>query len=557
MHRTQFLLFVGLCLTVAGCSSAPEAGGGPPAYGLGAPAQLFEGEGDHKRSVTTDSAEAQAYFNQGLNWLFAFNHDEAVRSFTKAAEIDPDCAMAWWGVSYAQGPNYNDFYMTPARSAAAWEAMEKAKAALDDETAAERGLIDALSARYQNPPPDDRTQLEQSFSDAMAALHARYPADADIGAMYGESLMVKHPWKLYKSDGSPAREDTNEIVRVLESVMAANPYHPGANHLYIHAIEPSNDKERGIAAADNLAGRVPMSGHMQHMPSHIYVQVGMWHRSIEQNQLALVADAKYRALSPHQGIQHGYMAHNAHMLAFSAMMVGQEEEAMSAANLVWEAIPEEVLEAFAPFVDWSMCVRYDVLKRFGRWDELLAEPTPPAYLPLTTAVWRSHRAIAYAAKKDFDRAAEEQAKFREQVKALPVTGMFGYSTQFLLASDFFIDGEIALQQGNLESAASMLELAVAVEDTIGYGEPPLWLQPARHTLGAVYHLNGNYAEAERVFREDLDKWPGNGWSLFGLSRALEEQGRTDEAMVVRREYERVWNGAEEQLATSCKCIPEM
>jgi tetratricopeptide (TPR) repeat protein len=371
--------------------------------------------------------------------------------------------------------------------------------------------------------------------------------------------MVQHPWKLYDCDGQPAREATDTVIAVLERVLAVDPDNPGANHLYIHAVEPSADKDRGIAAADRLSDLVPVSGHLQHMPSHIYVQVGMWDRSIEQNMKAMACDAKYRELAPEQGMQHGYMTHNSHMLAFSAMMIGREREAMAAASAMWEDLPEQALRDFGPFFDAWMCSRYDVQKRFGRWDDLLAAPAPPEYLPTTMAVWRAHRAIAFAAKKDFENAEREHEAFRAAMAALPENPGWdtdGTARKFLAVSDLFIEGEIELQKEHWDTAARLLEDAAEIEDSLGYGEPPLWLQPVRHTLGAVYLKSGKYAEAERVYREDLAQWRDNGWSLFGLSRALEEQGRMEEALAVKQEFERVWADADEATTTSCKCIPE-
>ncbi|MHC5024679.1 MAG: tetratricopeptide repeat protein [Planctomycetota bacterium] len=557
LRRNSEAALILLAATLTGCGTTQTAPA-PSAYGAVGSPQIFDGMGPHTRRVATDSAEAQEYFNQGLNWLYAFNHDEAVRSFTRAAELDPACAMAWWGIAYAQGPNYNDPIMTPSRSAAAWEALQRALAEIDDESPAERALIEALAHRYADPAPEDRKHLERAFSDAMADVWAQFPDDSDVGTVYAESLMVQYPWELYTSDRQPAREDTITTVAVLEQVLAMDPRNPGANHLYIHAVEPSDDKERGVAAADRLCDLVPGSGHLQHMPSHIYVQVGMWDRSIEQNAKAMDCDDRYRALAPEPGIQHGYMTHNSHMLAFSAMMIGREREAMEAAREMWDDMPEDVMRTIGPFFDPWMCSIYDVQKRFGRWDELLAAPAPPEYLPVTTAVWRAHRAIAYAAKKDFENAEREQTAFRSAMKAIPETPMwdtYGTAVKFLLVSELFIAGEMALQKGDWDEAASLLEEAVVIEDTLGYGEPPMWLQPVRHTLGAVYLKAGRYADAERVYREDLAKWRGNGWSLYGLSRALEEQGETEEALAVRREYERAWASAEEPITTSCKCIP--
>ena len=545
---------------LAGCKTS-GAGGPPdmPAYGVMGVPQKFSGMGPHQRKVTTRSPEAQAFFDQGLNWMYAFNHDEAVRSFQKAAELDPDCAMAWWGIAYAQGPNYNDPAMPPSRNAAAWDALQRALGALDDETPAEVALVQALTHRYADPAPEDRTELEQAFADAMARVWADHPDDSDVGTLYAESMMVQHPWDLYSNEREPAREQTGTIVSVLESVLELAPQNPGANHLYIHAVEPSDDKDRGIPAADRLVDLVPAAGHLQHMASHIYVQTGMWERSIDQNAKAMEADDAYRIAAPEQGIQHGYMTHNSHMLAFSAMMVGREEQATAAARDMWEDLPDQLLETFGPFFDVLMCSIYDVQKRFGRWDELLAEPAPPKFLPTTTAVWRAHRAIAYAAKKDFAAAEAEFEAFRAAKEAVPepTTDPEESGVEFLDVSELFIAGEIALQKGEWDEAIRLLEEAVVAEDELGYGEPPLWLQPVRHTLGAVYMKAGQPAEAERVYRKDLDQWRGNGWSLFGLARALEEQGRTDEAATVRAEFERAWAGADAPITTSCLCIPEV
>jgi tetratricopeptide (TPR) repeat protein len=520
-------------------------------------AQLFGSMGAHTRTVTTSSPEAQEYFSQGLAWMYAFNHDEALRAFAKAAELDPECAMAWWGIALCEGPNYNDYVMSGERSAAAWAALQEARARLEFAAPLERELIRALSARYASPWPEDRSGLEQAYADAMAKVWDAHPHDSDVGTLYAEAMMVQRPWKLYSADGAP-EGDTPLIVAVLEEVMAMDPGNPGANHLYIHAVEPSRNPAQGLAAADRLCMQVPGAGHLDHMPSHIYVQVGMWDKSIEQNAAAMRADEKYRELSPNQGIQHMYMSHNAHMLAYSAMMVGREAEAMEAARSMWANVPPELLEAVAPYIDLWMTSVYDVQKRFGRWDAILAEPAPPAYLPITTAVWRAHRAIAYAALHDFDGAAEEREAFLVAKDNIPEDSLFGDDPahRILTVSEHFINGEIALQRGDWDLAARHLEAAVEAEDSLSYGEPPQWLQPTRHTLGAVYLKAGRYIAAEQTYREDLDKWPGNGWSLYGLYRALSEQGDTAGATQVLAQYDAAWSAADEATTTSCKCIPQ-
>ena len=520
-------------------------------------AQLFENIGNHKLKITTGSSEAQSYFNQGLTWMFAFNHDEAIRSFKKAAKLDPDCAMAWWGASLAAGPQYNHAIMTEERTATAWEAMQNALERIENTTPLERALIEALKHRNANPEPEDRTQLNEAYAEAMGKIWEAYPDDANVGALYAEAMMVQKPWKLYALDQKPV-EGTEKIVEVLERVIEMAPNHPGALHLYIHAIEPSKNPEQGLVAADRLGDLVPASGHLLHMPSHIYVKTGFWEKAIIQSEKAMRADKTYRVLSPVQRVQHFYMTHNTHMLAYAAMMSGREEEAMIAARDMWENVTEDSLRQLGPVIDRVMCSVYDVQKRFGRWDAILAEREPPSDMPVTTATWRASRAVAYAAKKDFANAEREYEAFKSAKASVPEDMPWArdIAQRVLEVSDYFIAGEIALQKGKWDKAAELLGKAAAVEDTLSYGEPPQWLQPVRHTLGAVYLKAGKYKEAERVYREDLAKWRNNGWSLYGLSRALEQQGKTEEAMEAMEEHRRIWATADAPIATSCKCIPK-
>ncbi len=539
-------------LAVSACSHHYK----PSEMHSAARAQHFNGLSSHTRTVTTDSAEAQEFFDQGLNWMYAFNHDEAIRCFLRAAELDPDCAMVWWGVSVCHGPNYNDPIMTEERNKAAWTALQEAIARIDNTTPVERDLIEALEVRYVKQFNSDRAELNEAYADAMEYVWATHPTDSDVGSLYAESLMVLTPWMLYSQDQTPA-ENTPDIVITLERVMALDPDNPGANHLYIHAVEPSADPDRGLVAARRLNDMAPASGHLLHMPSHIYVKTGHWDEAIAQNVKAMRSDDVYRQRSPEQTIQHMYMVHNAHMLAYAAMMSGREEDAMAAARSMWEDIPTDMQEMVAPYIDLWMCSVYDVQKRFGRWDALLAEEAPPACYPVTVAVWRAHRAIAFAALDDFESAELELELFREAKDALPEEYVFGFDPahRILAVSDLFIQAEIALQQEQWDAAAVLLEEAAVIEDTLSYGEPPQWLQPVRHTLGAVYMSSGQYKKAERVYRDDLKKWPNNGWSLYGLSRALAEQGRTREAQDVFHQYERAWAHADAPTTTSCMCIP--
>ncbi len=562
MLRTLFLSMIILAASFGGAIAQPSAVATVPQTAdevlpSSGKLPLFDGLGPHRRAITTRSAEAQSFFNQGMAWLQAFNHDEAIRSFLRAAELDPDCAMAWWGVAYCEGPNYNDEIMTESRSKAAWYALQNAVARIDQASPVEKALIEALRHRYANPWPEDRTHLEKAYADAMARVWDAYPDDTDVGTLYAESLMVQKPWKLYTLDQQPV-EGTAEILSVLGDVLETEPDHPGANHLWIHAVEPSANPDDGLEAARRLSDLVPASGHLLHMPCHIYVKTGHWKDAIEQSVKALASDANYRALSPKQGLQHLYMVHNAHMLAYAAMMSGREKEALAAAREMWANIPAAALREVGPVFDLWMCSIYDVQKRFGRWDAILAEPAPPDFLPVTMAIWHAHRAVAYAAKKDFDNAALEYVAFRNAKAALPDDHMaFSDSAHTILeVSDHFIAGEIALQKQDWDAAVQSLQQAIEIEDGLTYGEPPQWLQPVRHTLGAVYLKAGRFEDAERTYREDLRLWPHNGWSLYGLSRALEKQGKSADALAVRKKYEQAWSRADAPIDTSCKCLPK-
>jgi len=572
-HFHHLLPLLAICLLVLGCATQQPTqpilrGDKDSAYGVGGEAQLFPGMGDYTRPVTTDSERAQRYFDQGLKFTYGFNHDEAVRSFSKAVELDPRCAMAWWGIAYAQGPNYNASRMNDAREAAAWNAIQRALAELDNETPAERALIHATTKRYSEPYVADETRSDEqqkkarkaadnaksgrkaAFADAMAHALKQHPGDPDIATLYADAMMVQNPWRLHKPDGTPQRDETQTIIGILEHALAIAPDHPGANHLYIHAVEASSDKMRGVPAADRLSTAVPMVGHLVHMPSHLYVQLGMWDRAVEQNLRAIRADRDYLKRAPAQYRMHGYIAHNGHMLAFAGMMSGQEKAAMQGAQHAWASIPDELFDTMGKRYDRALCAKFDVMKRFGRWDDILAEPQPPDGLRQTTAVWRTCRAVAFAAKKDFDNAEREHAEFKKLLDKRK-------NDAFMQLNDKFIAAEIALHKEDWGEAIRLLEEAVPLEDKARYSEPPRFLQPIRHTLGAVYFRAGKYAQAERVYREDLENWPNNGWSLYGLAHSLNRQGKTEEANKAFAAHEKAWKHADNPLRTSCECIPNL
>jgi len=517
---------------------------------------LYNGLGKHHREVTTSSPRAQKYFDQGLIWAYAFNHDEAIRAFRKAAELDPDCAMAWWGIALCNGPHINNPAVSPERAAAAWKAWQKANAAQARVLPVEQALIRALGQRYADPAPADRAALDAAYAEAMAKVWAEYPRDPDVGTLYAEALMDLRPWDLWTQDQRP-QPGTLRIVEVLEEVLHLDPDNPGANHLYIHAVEPSKEPQKANLAAQRLCDLVPVSGHLVHMPSHIYVLTGRWAEAALQNERAIEADRAYRKRSPQQGFYHVYMLHNHHMLSFASMMEGRSAVAIRAARGAVESVPDDYRRENAALVDPYMGAVYDALKRFGRWDDVLKEPPPPSYLPITTAMWRMNRAVAYAAKGDTALAEQERAAFQQAAAQVPEDAMMAINPaqSILKIAQHFLDGEIAYRHGDAETAIRALQKAIALEDQLRYMEPPEWMQPVRHTLGAILLSTGRYEEAEQVYRADLEQWPENGWSLHGLSRCLQARGALEEAGQAEQRFRKTWSRADVSIDSSCVCVP--
>jgi tetratricopeptide (TPR) repeat protein len=516
---------------------------------------FFEGLGQHGRTVTTGSAEAQRYFNQGLCFLFAFNHDEAIRSFRAAAELDPACAMAWWGISVANGPHINNPAVPPERAKAAWEALTKAREAAPKARKVEQALIAALGKRYANPQPDDRKPLDEAYAASMRDVWKANPNDADVGALFAESLMDLRPWDFWTPAGE-SQPGTEEIVATLETVLAKQPNHPLALHLYIHAVEASPNPERAVVA-DRLRDLQPGLGHLVHMPSHIDVRLGRWAKAIETNAKAIESDRKYRQQSPRQGFYHVYMAHNHHMLAYAAIMRGQSKLAIEAINDMAKGVPPEWVKENAAVADGFTAMPLEILVRFGKWDEVLAAPEPPDYLPIARALRHGSRGIALAAKGEVEKAKAEQGAFLVAKGKLPAEARFGNNAaaDLLAVAEHLLAGEIRIREGKTEIGLAELREAVRREDALKYDEPPDWIHPVRHPLGAILLAEGRAAEAEQVYREDLKKLPDNGWSLFGLARSLELQGKRDEAAKVQAQFQAAWRDADIKITSSCLCLP--
>jgi tetratricopeptide (TPR) repeat protein len=517
---------------------------------------LFEGLGSFGRAVTTSSPTAQKYFDQGLCFLYSFNHDEAIRSFRKAAELDPDCAMAWWAIALALGPHINNPVLPEDKARAAWEALNQARRAAAGAKPIERELIEALSKRYADPPPAERQPLDQAYADAMRRVRQAHPDDADVGALFAESLMDLRPWDLWTPAGE-AQPGTDEIVATLESVLAASPRHPLALHLYIHAVEASLHPERADVASDTLRDLQPGLGHLVHMPSHIDVRRGRWHQAIEANTKAIRADRQYREQSPHQGFYRIYMAHNHHMLAFAAIMRGQSQLAIGAIREMLEGIPSEWVKENAAMADGFTAMPLEMLVRFGRWDEVMTAPEPPDYLPLARCMRLCARGIACAARGDVSQARAEQQAFLRAKSALTPEAVFGNNKALDLmnVAEHLLAGEIDYRAGNVSAGLAALREAVKLEDQLRYAEPPDWIHPVRHALGAALLQEGRAAEAEQVYREDLAKLPENGWSLFGLARSLRLQGKTDAAQEFEARFRQAWKDADVTITSSCFCQP--
>jgi tetratricopeptide (TPR) repeat protein len=517
---------------------------------------VFEGLGDFGRKVTTSSPEAQRYFNQGLCFLYAFNHDEAIRSFQCAAELDPLCPMAWWGIAYANGPHINNPLVPPERAAAAWEALTKARETASHGNAVEQALIGALGTRYANPQPEDRRPLDELYAAVMRQIWKAQPDDPDVGALFAEAMMDLRPWDLWTRDGQP-QPGTLEIVETLEVVLAKNLHHPLGLHLYIHAVEASPHPERALAVADRLRNLQPGLGHLVHMPSHIDVRTGRWKQAVQANAKAIVADRRYRERSPEQDFYRIYMAHNQHMLAYAAMMRGQSQLAISAINDMARGIPADWLKDNAAIADGFTAMPLEVLVRFGRWEDVLAAPEPPDYLPLARAMRLCARGIAFAATGKIDSAKREQAAFQQAKDALPEDAIFGNNkaSDLLAVAALLLDGEILARAGQMDAGIAKLRESVAHEDQLRYSEPPDWIQPVRHALGATLLAAGRPEEAEAVYREDLARQPGNGWSLYGLARSLHLQNKHDEAKIVDAQFQQVWAEADVRITSSCYCQP--
>ena len=527
---------------------------------LAAKEPLYDGLGSYSRKITTNSAEAQRYFDQGLGFLQGFNHRAAIRAFQQAAELDPKSAMVHWGVALACGPHINSMAVPPPAAKFAWKELKLAQKNAGNASPVEQALIGALAKRYANPQPEDRSGLDRAYADAMREVWKKYPNDPDVGALFAESMMNLRPWDQWTPDGKP-QPGTDEIIATLDAVLKLNPNHPLANHLYIHTVEASPNPECAIPAADRLRNLQPGLAHNVHMPSHIDIRTGQWLKAIDTNAKAVEADQRYREIfGPPKGFLNVYIAHNRHMLAYAAMMTGQRDLAIKHIRAMVAEMPADFLNENALQAEGNVAMPLEVMVRFGMWDEILSEPENyTEKMWFTRAFHHAARAIAYAAKGDTANARKAQSIFLERTKLVPKEDFVSNnSCEALLGVVIpMVEGEILIAEGKIDSGIEQLRAAIQKEDALKYDEPPGWLIPVRHSLGAVLTKQQQFFDAEQVYRDDLARLPENGWSLFGLAESLRKQKKNaDEVARTQAKFKKIWAKADLTITSSCLCQPQ-
>ena len=546
-------------VALAGCggdvdSQSSTAPSQSLAQRAGAP--LFEGMGDYHMPITTADPDAQRYFDQGMVLAFGFNHAESIRSFRAAQTLDPTCAMCFWGEALATGPNINvtsngKAIMASAERTSARAAIDQALALMDDVSPKEQDWIRALDQRYDGEADTPRDPLDRAWANALAAMASRYPDDTTVASVYAEALMNTMPWDYWGPDGE-AKPDTQAVIASLEAVMDADPDHPLALHLYIHALEASSNAARAEPAADRLANLVPGSGHLVHMPSHIYFRVGRYQDSALANIRAAEVDEAYIAQCNAQGFYPAlYYPHNIHFLWASATMQGQSALSLDSARRVVANVRVEQVEQF-PTIQFFRTVPMLSLVRFARWEEILEEPEPYEPFAFARAIWHYGRGVAHAALGDLGAARVELAAIEglePEVDEIFMGNVYP-ARDLLEIAKSLLRGEMAYRSGDAANAVLAFEEAVALQDALPYTEPPFWYYPTRQSLGAALLASNRLAEAQAVFEEDLEQYPMNGWSMFGLAEALKRQGDEAGAEQMTARFKTVWQYADFSLATA-------
>jgi tetratricopeptide (TPR) repeat protein len=508
-------------------------------------ATLMTGYGNWHHPVSTKNAQAQAFFDQGLRLIYAFNHDEAARSFQRAAELDPKLAMAYWGIAEAVGPNYND----PAsedRFVQAHAAIAKAPTLAADASESDKEYIAALAKRFPADPKSDLHAAAEQYRDAMPDVVKRFPDDLDAATLFAEAGMNLHPWGLWRADGTP-EQGTEEIVATLESVIRREPNHLGAIHYYIHSVEASTSPERALAGANRLAQLAPAAGHIVHMPAHIYIRTGDYQAAVETNQKAALADQAYLKASGAEGIYSMmYYSHNLHFIAMAAAMNGNYLESRRGAQMLAANVGPHV--KVMPPLEGFMTVPLAVEVRFHKWNEILKAPQPDPDMHTATVFWHFARGLALAGTGKLEEAEAEHKLVAEAEEKTPPDAVFqmpinNKTKDILKIAENVLGAKISLAKNDMDATVNQLRAAVAVQDSLKYDEPQDWFYPVRESLGAVLLKIGDDAGAEDVFRADLDRNPRNPRSLFGLEQALKAMDRTYDAGFVRQQFDANWKGA--------------
>jgi tetratricopeptide (TPR) repeat protein len=536
---TQLAIMLALCILAFSQEHPDHA-----APAKAKPAVVMTGYGDWHHPVSTKNAQAQAFFDQGLRLIYAFNHEEAKRSFQGAAELDPKLAMAYWGIAEAVGPNYND----PAsedRFAQAHAAIEKAQTLAPDASESDKAYIDALAKRFPADPQSDLRAAAEEYRDAMREVVKRFPDDLDAATLFAEAGMNLHPWGLWRLDGTP-EEGTEEIVSTLESVIRREPNHLGAIHYYIHSVEASSSPERALAGANRLAQLAPAAGHIVHMPAHIYIRTGDYEAAVKTNQKAALADQAYIKSGASEGLYTMmYYSHNLHFIAMAAAMNGNYLESRRGAQMLADNVGPHVKEM--PPLEGFMTVPLAVEVRFHKWNEILKALQPDSAMQTATVFWHFARGLALAGTGKLEEAEAEYKFVAEAEEKTPPDAVFqmpvnNKTKDILKIAENVLGARISLAKNDMDATVTQLRAAVAIQDSLKYGEPPDWFCPVRESLGAVLLKIGDAAGAEETFRADLDRNPRNPRSLFGLEQALKAQERTYDAGFIRKQFDANWKG---------------
>jgi tetratricopeptide (TPR) repeat protein len=547
MKRLQiFFISIFLTISISLFSSVSSKAAKPTA-------PLFTGMGEHHHAITTKSSEAQRYFDQGLVLAYGFNHAEAARSFRQAIKLDPSCAMCNWGLAYVLGPNINA-KMEDDAVPESYAAMQQAVKLAPNSSKTEQAYIKALTKRYTKHPLEDRSSLDLAFAEAMGKVSQQYPHDLDAATIYAEAFMDTMPWDYWTEKAEP-KPETQKVLNTLEAILKREPEHPGANHLYIHAVEAVRP-QAGVTAADRLGSLVPGSGHLVHMPSHIYIRVGRYHDAALANQKAIAVDNDYITQCHAQGVYPlAYMPHNHHFLWFAATLEGNSKLATEAAKNVAAMVDQKMMrEPGMGTLQHFTSVPLFTMIRFGQWDEILAVPQPEADVKYPTGVWHYARGLAYNAHGQITEAEQEleALDLLAQDPELEKVTIWDINTtqNILQIATEVLTGEITAKQEQYSKAIAHLRQAVKLEDALNYDEPADWSTPARQYLGAALLKAKRYEAAAQIYQQDLAIYPHNGWSLWGLAQSLQAQGKVMEAENIQQQFKSAWQYADVQLTTS-------